>query len=254
MRGRVVNVIYAVNSSEAHLAAARVSYQSAIRHGLATTVTVHVFGPPPARGWRASLGSDVGLVSHPGAVRDVYLMKWEAIAGTPNDEFLFLDADTVVFGPLGTLRRLGHSEGVLAREELNCDRRPRSQVDHESLTRLAAGADVWVPNTGMMLFRGGVHRDLTRDLEPWFVWAQRFRSYPSEYPCSNPHIVEEVVACLMMAHAGVPQLRATARECLFYEERRRPISELVHQTTVLHTWGRYMRWLQPGLERWLKRS
>lgn len=142
-------------------------------------------------------------------------LKWQALAhGFRETDVLYLDADTIAFDDVSRLFESQGKEDFHARRELACEPEPSvyphllnafligsTQVDHRlfDLVRKHMGAEtrpVW--NTGVMLFRNGLAGRLAGAWPEFARLARLFRRKRLPYPCTNPHILEEIVTSLAL--------------------------------------------------------
>jgi hypothetical protein len=182
-------------------------------------------------------------------------MKWRALADLPPQrEFLYLDTDTFVFDDPMRLFESAGGEDFHARPELACERDQsaypllinvllltKSHVDHWLFEKIAEHLNaniVPIFNTGIMLFRNGFATRLGNEWRNFVTLNHKFRSKRLPYPCWAAHILEEIVASLVLgAMDQFTWSKLGAESCPCYEEYRG--RNVQTPGVVLHAWSRH---------------
>jgi hypothetical protein len=142
-------------------------------------------------------------------------MKWSALThGFREREVLFLDTDTIALDDVSRLFDLHAERDFYARPEIATDPDttrypylvnlwviPDSQIDHRLFQTLCdrigvSPRPVW--STGVMLMRNGLAARLAGRWPDVERFHRLFSRKQLPYPCKNAHILEEVIAALVL--------------------------------------------------------
>jgi|GEM_PF-2806917 len=164
-----------------------------------------------------------------------FLQKWTALGRQFSEqELLFLDADTVWSCDPELLFDAAGPEDFHARLEPACSQGPypmrvgrkavaSSYLNHELYRTLADGfgcAPVPVFNTGVMLFKHGLHRRLAARLDEFRRMRDAFLTKRIPYPCSKPRLLDQVLGGLALGRIeGLTWRPLTPAVSPFFEER-----------------------------------
>lgn len=237
-------VYYAITPDLAYMTQLLFSVTSLRRHNPALPVRAYVFGAATSDARHALAEAGVEVVECLPTRSDTFTMlKWDALPSIDyTEDVLYLDSDTAVYGDLRALAARYDGCDFAARVEVNID----DQIDAPAFARLAdeVGAAVRpVYNTGVMLFRGGAHRELAAELPTMSALVARFAASPAAYPSTNRQLVDEVAAAIALGRRPALSCRAmTARDSPWYTERRRGL--VPDGGYVTHVWsGLYAEFL-----------
>jgi hypothetical protein len=180
-------------------------------------------------------------------------LKWRALAHDFREtDLLYLDTDTIAHGDLGRLFEAQGPEDFQARREIATEPEAEvypylvntlfvgnSQIDHPLFASVcrSIGAQVRpVWNTGVMLFRNGLAGRLADRWEDFLRLVRLLWSKRLPYPCTNPHIADEVVGSLVLGLVEPLSWAFLPREaCPSFLEYmgRAPCDDAL----VVHTWS-----------------
>lgn len=187
-----------------------------------------------------------------GGLGGQFLQKWTALSqGFPEESLLFLDADTVVHNDVVDFIRSAGPEDFHARPEPACVPGPypfqfagrivpRSFLHHELYTLLTAGLegrDLPVFNTGVMVFKNGLHRRVAGRMDELMRLRSAFVRKRIPYPCLNPRLFDEIIGSLVLSRMEDLAWKAFSENVVpFYEEVRNGAAA---DCKVLHVWSKY---------------
>lgn len=116
---------------------------------------------------------------------------------------------------------------------------PRSILHHDLFAHLCEGVGARVVpifNTGVMLFRNGVHRTLGRCIEEMMRLRAAFARKALPFPCANVRLFDEVLGALILGRVPGLTWNAIPPQLVpFYEEMRS--GSLASAGLVLHVWS-----------------
>ena len=179
-------------------------------------------------------------------------LKWYALRhDLPAEQLLYFDTDTFASGDPSQLFEAG-ADDFHARLEVGSERDPgaypyrlnaqlvtRSQLDHELfdwICRAIGARALPIFNTGVMLFRNGVARRVSSRWPDFVRLDRAFRRKRLPYPCRNAHILEQVVATLVLGTIDDLSWASLPRHaCPSYQEYRG--GHVTSPGIVLHTWS-----------------
>ena len=247
---------YAVDTNPRVLFELRRSISSVRRYASTLPIYAVIAGEPSADDRRFLDSANVTVIAGniDGGTSPTF-MKWRALAELPpQDDLLYLDTDTLVFDDPSSLFDLIGHEDFHARLEIACDSDPssypmlinvrllaRSNVDHDLFRSIAQHLGVrLVPifNTGIMLFRNGLAHRLGNHWKDFVRIERQFRHKQLPYPCLAAHLLEEMVAPLVLGGVDSFTWRLLEPElCPFYAEYRG--RNVKTHGTILHTWAQH---------------
>jgi hypothetical protein len=248
-------VYYALDDSPSHVYQLRRSVASVRHFNREITIYVAFWGPLPAelRAWLERF--DVRILRHPSAQapRSPLFLKWMALGHRFEEaEVVFLDTDTVVHSDISELFQAAGPQDFHARVETACHREPypvlsgpglitASQIDHDLMDRIRHrlhATELPVFNSGIMVFKNGFHRVLATRLSEFERIRSLFLRKRLPYPCSNAHIIDEIVSSLILGRVDeVTWSEIKPDVCPFYiEHRSRNATDSVLAT---HVWSFY---------------
>lgn len=164
-----------------------------------------------------------------------FLQKWLALEQQfAEQDLLFLDADTIwSCDPEQFFDAVG-PEDFHARLEPACSQGPypmhvgrktaeSSYLNHELYRTLADGfgcAPLPVFNTGVMLFKHGLHRRLAARLDELRRMRDAFLTKRIPYPCTRPRLFDQVLGALVLGRIeGLAWRLLTSELSPFFEEQ-----------------------------------
>lgn len=182
-------------------------------------------------------------------------MKWRGLAKLPPQrDLLYLDTDTLAFDDPTLLFDLCGPEDFHARLEVGCDLEEsaypflfnvrlftKSRVDpwlFRKIVEHRRGRLLPIFNTGVMLFRNGLAERLAQHWSAFVRLDRQFRRKQIPYPSVHVHILEEMVAPLVLGSIGPFSWKPlTPQLCPFYLEYRGRHVET--HGLILHVWSAY---------------
>jgi hypothetical protein len=233
----------------------RHSVISVRRHAVALPIYAVITGALPASDHSFLESFGITIVHgylEPGM--SLLFLKWRALLELPpHRELLYLDTDTLAFDDPVKFFSLAGGEDFHARAEIACAPQgpaypfllnasfiTRSMVDHWIFRRIAdglGGESLPVFNTGVMLFRNGSAQRLKHHWKDFLRLDRRFRRKLLPYPCANPHLLEEMVASLVLGtRARFSWSHLPPSSCPCYLEYR---GEYRQPGIILHTWSAF---------------
>jgi hypothetical protein len=250
--GEDVALYYALDTSRLTLFQLRQSLGGVMRYSPGLPIYVAVAGELPPQDQNLLQALHINIISLE-LEKDISptFMKWRALSMLPPcRDLIYLDTDTLLFGEPMRLFEFAGPQDFYARPELACDQCEsafpyrlnvslvtRSIVDHWLMSEISGrlGARVMpILNTGVMLFRNGSAQKISQYWDGFVRLARRFRRKQLPFPCRNSHLLEEMVAPLVLG--SLPCLtwgQLPAEACSFYLEYR---GQNEHPTgVVLHT-------------------
>lgn len=165
---------------------------------------------------------------------------------------MFLDADTVVQTDVVDFIRTVGPEDFHARPEPACvpgpypiqfagKMIPRSLLHHELYTLLTTGLpgrNLPVFNTGVMVFKNGVHCRVAERMDELMRLRSAFTRKRIPYPCLNPRLFDEVIGSLVLGRIKDLTWKAfSSTVAPFYQEVRNGAAAA--DGKVLHVWSTY---------------
>jgi len=220
---------------------------------------VHVYGKP-RMAWieqMRELGARVFIGARVEDLPPTFL-KWLPLAHAEyrySDRLLFLDADTIAFGSLTALFTELCAHDFYAREELGTGqvgtqawlgsiKVPGAIKPYMPKVRRGLGSrEVPIFNTGVMVFNHGIHRTIAAALGEVRELCRIFVEGKLPYPCTNLHILEEVVISLILGRMNGVSFGTIPRELSpWYLEVAEGL--VPDPGVVMHVWSaRYAEYL-----------
>lgn len=201
-------VYYAVDSNPSILAELRRSIESIRRFNSSIPIYIVAAGPTEVP---RSLVEDFGVrqrrVQSPLSTGGKFFHKWRALAlHFPEDQLLYLDADTVANDDIDRLFDETGAADFHARLDPACPRvlnegAPASLLDQELYDRICASVETSVLpifNAGVMLFKNGLHHKVGALASEIEALRTQFVSKALPYPCQNVRLLDEVVGSLIL--------------------------------------------------------
>jgi len=238
-------VYYAINDSPKYVSFAIKSIESLRKHNSLTKVYLFIFGSAKRLSRVFLEKNNVKIVKRKKAKKSqLTFLKWLALKDLSEERLLFVDADTIFFDDVNLLfERFGDSD-FYARQELctydnsdmSQDYRHGSLINintFSSLVRMLHIRAVPIFNTGVMLFNHSISKKI--NLEMFESYRANFESGKFSYPCTNRHILEEIVTSLVLGNVKGLNYSIFGKEIIpfFVEWKLRAIKT---SGIVMHIW------------------
>jgi hypothetical protein len=249
-------VVFAIDDSACHALQLFKSVQSIKQTGTNVPIYVHAYcNSLPRTLSELSRWPGVSIVHESSRFGDTpTFLKWAAVSNpihAKRDAILYLDADTIVSGDPAKFFAVYSPDDFYAREECDAshDAEPRwigsFKVGCQIKTRMMelirhglGSRSVSLYNTGVMILRSTFLSRMGAALEEFITLKDLFIEGKLPYPCTNAHLLEEIVATLVLGR--MPQVRfgKLDREFApFYLELKEGVVRT--RGEILHIWGYY---------------
>jgi hypothetical protein len=213
MRRASKAIYYAINDDPRYLFFAKKSVESLRRHNRELPAYLFLYGAAPKRDLSFFSRHRVEVIEKRPVRRErATFLKWLPLRELFEERLLFADADTVFFQDPEKLFTKLREHDFYAREETGTSEALRhpyligsrvysQQIHHELYGQLArglGGKKLPIFNSGVMVFNHAIHREIAKGHSCFEELRKAFAKGKLPYPCTNPHLADEVVASLVL--------------------------------------------------------
>lgn len=160
------------------------------------------------------------------------------LCDTPARRVLFLDADTLVLRPIGSLWQ-GRTEGLLARRGTAMATSNWNRAVWRNLFFSCGTQEVPMFNAGVLVFQGGTHHRLK---SAWSSLLTRFLAGALPMPNPDKRMYEQWALAMAVAQERIPFDELGIEDHAFAWQGEKP-----DKATIFHIGNRLIRACPPGL-------